>query len=298
MVTKPPEEKISPLVSLIYSVTLPADWHANCHRKSKASCRLRKYIVSTKARTTLLNTKRILAFSCLAAFFVAASLLQAQTEPDPTTIHVCADSSSLCGNSNSIIPVNDSLPTLAITVQGDTGINKGSSANVWLVVMVPNSVANSDKLSFSANGTSAKYTTSQNGSNSRFDGLGFTVGATMNSSVQAPLDFAHANGAASATGFSVYLVNLGSWNMSGSFAVTFSGSGLPQGTVIWAFFTGPNGQKACAGNSTTCAVNSSPWSESVGIGTNQVPLPEPAETALLAFGLMFIAGFRKKLRPI
>lgn len=265
-------------------------------------------IVSKKERTTLLNTKRIAAFSCLVAFLMAAPLLQAQIDPDPTTIHVCADASSLCGNSGAIIPTNDQLPTLAITVNGQTGITTGFNANVWLVVMVPNSVANSGGLLFSANGQNAVFTTTQNGSNSRFDGLGFTVGATMDSSVSAPLTFAQGNGAPTATGFSVYLLNLGAWNMSGSFGVTFSntvtsgkntlagnlpGGGLPAGTVIWAFFTGPNSQHACGGNYTTCAVNSSPWSESVGISA-----PEPAETGMLGLGLLFVASFRKKLRPI
>src|SRR5437762_11291328 len=108
---------------------------------------------------------------------------------DPTNIHLCGTGANpaLCGNSNAIIPTSNHLPTITLDQNGATGLSgRGQTGTVWMVVFVPNSAVGGNSLVFTANGNTAACKGTQT-SGHRFDRLGFTVGNTQQSSLNALL---------------------------------------------------------------------------------------------------------------
>jgi len=155
-----------------------------------------------------------------------------------------------------------------------------------MVVFVPNSAVGGNSLVFTANGHTATNKGTQTAGH-RFDLLGFTVGNTQNSSLNAPLSFT-SGVIGSTNGYYVYLVNAGTWSniSTTSFTINFAGiTGFPTGTVIWAFLTDVNG---------STAQDSSPWSESLGISGGGGNVPEPASLTLLGTGLLGLAGIIRR----
>ncbi len=223
---------------------------------------------------------RAVIFPVLFAAFVALSTAQLQAD----ALHgMCGYSSPACQDNGTVTPVFTSSPTY-----GFTSSPAGLSGTLDVITLIPDNItgANSESFSIFGGATSPAASTLVNMSAwtsnkvdlSTFVGLGkVTPSSPLGAFLPTTQSFD-----SSATGYYVYLADLGTNTLGGTLATTLSlndGSfDLPVGSSIFAFLDTSKGWVATA-NSGQISIDGAS------------PIPEPASLALFGFGLLGLACF-------
>lgn len=228
---------------------------------------------------------------CLSFVFA----IQARAE---TTLHFNCTLPTTCTNGATTLITSNNLPTFTITTQSNSGLANGATGELYMVALVPNSAPS---LSFSVNGSLASAVLGTFSSGALLTFLNVTPMSTSDPNFDAyfsAFQQATSQGGVTATGLTVYVVDLGSITaLAGGFAngdvlatVSDGGitgiSGFPSGSVLYAILT--NGPSTNISGQT--AVNTSPLSESV----TTVADAEPASAILLAISLLVLGGASRR----
>ncbi len=215
---------------------------------------------------------------------------------DPTNMKITCTGGITCSDANvggtQLQITSSGLPTFQVSNTGTTGLPAADPiGTAYVVVLVPNTAP---MLTFTASAgsttgigptTTASWTTADSsGLLTRFAAIGITPNKTADPPIQPFLTATQALDPA-ATGFTVYLFDIGSFTDGTVINVSFSGiAGFPVGTIFWSFLTDSSG----------VAINSTPISQSLQV------VPEPTTLLLFGSGLLGMGGMlrrRMKKRP-
>ena len=164
-------------------------------------------------------------------------------------------------------------------------VNGGESGTAFLAVVVPNGAASFTVTTGGITTVAVEETLTWNSSTAKLSTLLGENGLT-GSTFSSFQDKSQQAGAGTVTSFTVYEFNLGSFNSAGGGAsgigtVAIGGSGLPAGTILYAWVEDAKGH----------VIDQTPLSEALVTEVHvTADAPEPASLALFGTGFVVLGG--------
>lgn len=222
---------------------------------------------------TLKPTRRIFyrTLELVAVVCVANLLFAMSSIADPLHIQCTGATTCVAGG----IQTSSSMDPTFNIVTADNKYAVGGTLDLAILVPVGGSLS-----SFMVNGSTPTSEGIWTGSPSTLGGFISLPNSQHNySSLQ--------SFTSSASGYDVFLADLGSFTGPTAVSFTFSSGDFPNGTMFYAYSSTP-------GKKGTINIDTSPNSESLDISGTPIPTPEPGSLALLGTGLFGLAGILRR----